>query len=182
MDLSVQLPYSNPTYDPLELEARARTIHEVSATAGRILLENSDWESTYSAARSLMSMDVNGHEHLRDAIVATLILRNSLLAESSSTSRNDAAAHLVEILVRVRSPEASLISDALAQLDGHVEPARLSQLAGSASEAAQEYLARRSDCETCTYAQLGAHIEGQAMARLGHTLEGVTRLENLAGR
>jgi len=102
-------------------------------------VEGEDWAAADRRVRALLlapSEDVP--PHTREQVAATLMLDRHLLAAPPSPEALEALGHHTQALIDNRSPEASLVADALNQLQGHWSQARIQASAALAAAVAEK--------------------------------------------
>jgi hypothetical protein len=147
----------------------------------RVVTTAATWQEADAGVRALLAEAEEPHiQYVREQSAAAIMLRARLLSGTPSPERADAIAYYTRMLVNNRSPEASLVAEALQKLEGHVDAAVLAEMADAAVASAEVYLAGQLDCEGCSsemlQERLGPALGGRALAGSQSVVDGIDAL------
>lgn len=164
-----------------EMAAQAKASTELMRAFAQAA-ELGDWQSVERHVRAAAAQESALPPSAREQAAAAFMLDLYLLKGNATPEKQEAIAYHTERLVAHGSPEAARIADALDKLEGHWPEAKRRDLAARAASNATAYLAKRAECDGCSFEQV-LEKAGQG-AQMEHarseTERAVVRLRSLS--
>ena len=146
--------YTRPETREAQLEAfEARSAFRVALRG--IMGDAAGWRDADARTRALLRETPDVPTFAKEQTAATSMLTTFLLhGERPEPDQAEAIGVYTEMLVRHRNPDAALIDQALAALDGSWSEARIASAAEAGYVAAERYVRAQADCEDCRIADV----------------------------
>lgn len=165
---TVHFAYPSPgtRLSPEEVEHRATEGRDMMLAVHDIARQSSDWRDADRFVRSARHVHPDFDESKWEQAAGVFMFRTYFQdMETLSNDQREALAYYTDRLVENRSPEVVLIADAIERLGGHWSEAKRAEVAASAADAAEAFLARRLDCTDCPADQVLRRLDQDTRAR-----------------
>lgn len=173
--------YERPATQEARLDAfEARSAFRVALR--EIMGDAEGWRDADARTRALLRDTPDVPAYAKEQTAATSMLTTFLLhGDQPEPAQVEAIGAYTEMLVRHGNPDADLVDQALAALDGSWSDTQISQSAEAAYAATEAYVRAQADCEDCRIADVTTARAGDRIPELTGALQrvvnGAERLE-----
>jgi hypothetical protein len=167
--------------EPAPPAVEGRHMMDAGWKVHEIMTDSRGWGEADERVQALIEATPSVVRYQVEQLAAVSILRTHLLEGNPIPDRQRAIARYVDLLVQNRSPEATVIADAIEAMPS-MDAASRARWAAAASQAAEATLARRYDCDGCGVDEVldRAGMGAQRDHALASTARSITRLQTLA--
>lgn len=170
--MSIEMRLSSPeafTGEVVSAEkrlVRTKQTLDTKMALSELVASTDQWEIAHKMMVKELARPSEVPQYKREQIAALLMLQTHLKLEKLPEGAMDAVGFYTELLTKNHSPEAPLITTALAKMKGHWNEEELSNAAIDAKKGVAQFLYKRYNCEACNPAVLGAKMSKAAIQEI----------------